>query len=189
MKTICYATIFIFMLVACDKDKLPANRDLPVLQDRFHGKYDAISAESSEAVDVNLDGVASTNLLSEIPDLKNSDLEIRIYSINQSLLVQFWPEQYFAYGPLPVAYSPNMVVHYLNQSVVRLFTFAPDLKQILLQPDTSPRPDSIRFQIPSSVTIGDNDHIQVISPRSLFTRNGWKKVEVTVIYQRYTKQT
>jgi hypothetical protein len=189
MKVIYQAAIFICMFVACEKSRLLPHEDLPVLQERFHGKYKPVSSISSEAIDVNLDGVASTNMLTEVPDLPGSELEIRIYAINNSLFVQFWPEQDFGYEPRPLAYRPNMVIHYLQQSRTRLFTFSPDLTELVIKPDDVPLQDSIRFPVPSSVTIEANDEIKVVSPRQLFTRPGWKKVEVTTVYKRYTKQT
>jgi len=189
MKAICPPVILFFMLIACNKPSLSPDRDLATLQERFHGKYKPISSTSSETIDVNLDGVASTDMFNEIRDLPNSNVEVRIYAIDNSLFIQFWPEQYFADRITPGNYTANMHITYANQSSTRLFTFAPDLKKLNIKPDATPLPDSIHFPFPDSVTIKDNDRIQVVSPKQLFTRDGWKKVTITTLYERYTKAT
>ena len=58
----------------------PKDKEINLLYERFHGKYKIISSTSSEPLDVNFDGVASTNLLQEIVALANdgSFLELRV---------------------------------------------------------------------------------------------------------------
>lgn len=114
-------------------------------------------------MDVNLDGTPSIDILSEIPDLVNANLEIRINAKDTPLFIQFWQEQYFG-------------------------TFDSDIKQIILNPDQAPLPDSIHFPFPKMVTIEANDRIQVILAKQLFTRTGWKKVEITTLYKRFNEE-
>jgi hypothetical protein len=181
--------IVIFGVLACSKTTLHANEDLAALQERFHGKYKVVTSTSDEAIDVNLDGVVSTDIKGEIPELVNSNLEIRIYQKEHPLFIQFWPEQYFSDNIRPDTYNSRLVINYANQSVGRLFKFDSDIKEVNMNPDKIPLPDSIHFPFPKSVTIETNDRIKVISPKQLFTRSGWKKVEITTIYERFTKKT
>ena len=103
--------------------------------------------------------------------------EIRINAKDTPLFIQFWPEQYFGYATEPITYSPALVINYAKHGVVRLCTFNSDIKQIILNPDQAPLPDSIHFPFPEMVTIEAKDRIQVILAKQLFTRTGGKKLK------------
>ena len=186
--TIISCTIVIFGFIACHKTLVP-NENLSALHDRFHGKYKVISSTSSEAIDVNLDGTASMDILTEIPDLINANLEIRIYEKDTPLFIQFLPEQYFGYPAEPITYDTTVAINYAKQGIIRLLKFDTDIKKKILHPDQAPLPDSVHFPFPKSVTIEFDDRIKVISAKRLLTHFGWKKVEITTVYERFTKET
>lgn len=175
---------------------------LNVLQERFHGKYKAISSISSEALDVNLDGKASTDMLLEIPELSKpyqNYLELRIYgpskhsSTASFLFVQWWPEQYIwvnneEWKWQPINYDPNLIVNYAMQGATRTFSFSPSLDKILLDP-IDYADNSLRWKRPESVTIVGEHTIQIVNKKTLYSRNGVKEVIITTLYERFTTVT
>lgn len=189
MKLYLYLISLIFLVAACDKTTVKPNEDVKVLTERFHGKYKPISSISNEAIDVNLDGTASTNMLDEITDLEENNLEVLIDTKGPFLLVQSWPEQYFTSHVEPVSYNPSLVVNYVHQVTARPFSFDEDIRRIEVNPDVPPIVDSNHFTFPKAVTVEADNRIQVVSLRRLYTRWGWKKVEITTLYQRFTKLT
>jgi len=189
MKFRSYLVSLISLITACSKSTIKPNEDVKALIERFHGKYKPVSSTSSEAIDVNLDGTSSANMLDEIPNLADNNLELLIDTKGPFLLVQSWPEQYFATHEEPSSYDPALIVNYVHQAKVRTSTFDEDIRQIHVDPDIPPVVDSNHFTFPKAVTVEAGDRIQVVSPKRLYTRAGWKKVEITTVYQRYTKVT
>ncbi|MCU0353343.1 MAG: hypothetical protein MUD08_06320 [Cytophagales bacterium] len=197
-------------VVACRPDPVPPHLDGPALYERFHGKYKVVTSTSSVAVDVNADGIPSTDLLQEISDLGanyHNYLEIRVIlndptsSTTRFLFKQFWPEQEISvysnetkrWEGEDMAYQPDLTVNYSMQGRVRWFTFSPDLKSILVEPnDETDTRDAHRWTLPDSVTILDSigePQIKVVNRRRFYTSEGVKEVLVTTIYQRFTMIT
>ena len=156
--------------------------------ERLHGKYEAISSFSSEAVDVNLDGTATNDMLSEIPDLANCNLEIHITEGN-FLLLQFWPEQYIGHDIEPAGYDSSLAVNYAKQGVTRTFSLNAANTNIQVNADTTPKPDPVRFPFPAAVTIEGKDTVKIVFSKKLYTSTGWKTVSITTTYKRYTMTT
>lgn len=183
------------------RDPAP-NLNLPALQDRFHGKYKAISSISSEALDVNLDGKASTDMLVEIPELTASYrnyLELRIYNPSKNwlstgyLFTQWWPEQYIwvnnqEWQIQPIDYDPHLLVNYAMQGAIRTFTFSPSLDKLVLEPSDY-ADNSLRWKRPESVTVVGEHTIQIVNKKTLYTRMGVKEVTITTTYERFTTIT
>ena len=191
-------------LAGCSPKDLVPYEDVPTLYDKFHGKYNVISSVSNEAIDVNLDGKASTDMTKEIPQLApeyGQQLELRIYGRNKNstkntfLFNQSWPEQHIwiytinkVWEGEPIEYQPNLIVNYNKQGVIRTFSFSPDLGQLKVQP--SPNENAFRWVFPQSVTVDKNTGtIQVVNKRRLYTRTGVKEVVITTVYERYTMIT
>lgn len=174
--------------------------DIELLYQRFHGKYRIVSSMSSEPLDVNFDGIASTNLLSEIPELNNygAHLELRVKYPDRSVFLfsQAWPEQYVnTYtGPNPewngldtLSYSPSYSVNYAYQAGPYRFSFSEDLSQILVA--TNEKANKIRWVKPESVFIEAKDQLRLINKRRIYTREGVKEVTITTLYERFTMIT
>lgn len=157
--------------------------------DQLHGKYKVVSSISSEAADVNLDGTATSNMLSELSELADCDLEVRIVDKDNFLLVQFWPQQFVGYGTAPVGYDPSVTVNYARQAVVRKFSVNTISHIIQVKADPDPKPDMLLFPFPVSVTTEGDDTIQVVISKKLYTSAGWKTVDITTLYHRYTMRT
>ncbi|GAB4022675.1 hypothetical protein GCM10028773_36640 [Spirosoma koreense] len=187
------------MLIGCQPDPVTPDKDVAALYERFHGKYKPTQAVVSEAVDINLDGKASFELLSEMPALATADLQINIIAKNdhvptdEFLFTQFWPEQYLSQGGRvldgPVAYEPTITVNYAEQPVTRRCSFNRQLTEIKLEPAQNQSVDPIRWVQPESVDIRGKQQIQVVSQRQLYTRAGWRTVTITILYERYQQTT
>ena len=190
--------IFLLCLYGCHSSIAP-NEDVPALQERFHGKYKPVQVIASEAIDVNLDGKSSTNLMTEFMNLATIHMQISIIGKNKyvpnavNLFTQFWPEQYLTKvgGPIdgPVDYDPNIFVNYAEQPVSVSCYFNQQLTEITLAPEENPVPNLIHGPRPDSIKIVSDQQIRVVNRRQLYTRIGWKTVTITTLYERYQKTT
>lgn len=173
---------------------------LEKLYQRFHGKYKLISVLSSEPLDVNFDGVASTDLMSEMSALTANGpyLELRVKYPDRPvfLFAQFWPEQYiYTYtgsnltwnGRDTLSYDPKRSVHYAEQAAPYAFAFSDDMSHILVKPND--QSDQIRWTKPESVFIEAQDRLRLVNRRHIYTRAGVKEVLVTTYYERFTMAT
>ena len=175
------------------------NDDVESLYQRFHGKYEIISSISSEPLDVNFDGVSSTNLFEEIRELSNwTHLELRIKYPDRSVFLfsQFWPEQYvYTYtGPNSewngwdtLSYNPRYQVAYAQQASPYSFSFSEDLSQIFVTPNE--KANKIRWGKPELVIVEAEDRLRLVNKRRIYTREGVKEVTITTIYKRFTMIT
>jgi len=191
MKYILHFSICItIVLTSCSrKDAAPDNTQH--IHDQLHGKYKAISSTSKDAVDIDLDGAASTDIISELPALTEAicNLEIRIYSKDKFLLTESWPQQYLTYGANPDVYDPSVAVNYANQGTVRLFTLKENSNEIIVTPDGDYIPDLLRFPFPTAVTIEGPDLIKIVLNRKFYTTKGSITTTVTTVYKRFTMET
>jgi hypothetical protein len=215
------ACLMVSGLISCSSDKqtstglikpvptgsasVPPNENVSALFPQFHGKYKVISSVSHEPVDVNLDGLSSTNLMTEIAELSLQQgtqyvVELRIQgpspydSSPGFLFVQWWPEQFIRTGPGKVwdggewlDYQPDYVVKYDFQGSPRRFSLSTDLKQITVTPDESD--NAYRWVRPELVTVENSGRLRVVNKRRLYTRSGVKEVTITTVYERFTMTT
>lgn len=202
MKTASIVSLALLLaIVSCQrKESVPPKHDVESLYQRFHGKYKIVSSTSSDSVDVNFDGISSTNLLKEIDALNNHGnfLEIRVKNPDKDILLfmQFWPEQYvYTYiGPTPdwngsdtLNYNQKYSVDYAQQGSVYRFSFSDDLSQILITPNEKAHP--VRWLKPESAIIEPKDRFRLINKRWLYTKQGVKEVIITTVYERFTMET
>ena len=170
------------------------HQDVDGLYSRFHGKYSFVHCTSSEAVDVNLDGKASTNLLEEITDLPQSNIEVRIYGRNQYnpepsfLFVHQWPKQEFR-PEAPGGYIPGLQPMYATKGFVQPFAFDASLTELVLEPQAYMRADPDLYTPLQAVTVQSGDRIQVTFSKRLYTAKGWQTVQIVSLYERYTMIT
>jgi len=183
-----YFLVCIILATGCSRNASSPDKTKQIYE-RLHGKYNVVSSVSNEAVDVNLDGNATIDMLSEIPYLAYSDLEIRIVDKKVFLLAQFWPEQYIGADTEPTGYDPSLAVGYANQCATRTFSFDPAGNNIQVNADTEPKPDPRHFPFPTSVTTEGEGVVKIVFSKKLYTTAGWKNVVITTIYKRYTMET
>ncbi|WP_031529275.1 hypothetical protein [Dyadobacter crusticola] len=203
-------TVLIATISGCKKSNDPVvdaetqeAQRLVKLHEQFHGKYRIVSSIADQELDINMDGLTSTDLLKEIPAFQFENhphiVEVRIYGksnmlANSSLIIsQGWPEQYISIGNKQwdggpgLEYNANLAVNYVHQGSVRSFRFSDDLKEIIVEPSENERP--FRWVAPESVKIDELDRLHFINKRYLYTKDGVKQVKITSVYERVTKQT
>jgi hypothetical protein len=166
------SALLLLLIGSCSKD----NNDIKSKD--LNGEYEIIKASSSEEIDVNLDGLSSKNLLSEIPNLKYSYLKLISKGEGTRIYSQFWQNQFFQ-GPTdlpPINYDPSIIVGYLNQATVAAFIVKNDAL-ILSKLEGS-------FPLPNSVNIVDINHIGIEMNKRIYTKSGFMDVIIEVLYQR-----
>lgn len=200
-KTVLVGLLTGLWLTGCSPNDPAPNENLDLLYQRFHGKYKAIRSEASEAIDVNLDGQVSTDMLTEIPALTatyQNYLELRVYAAYKRpvfLFTQWWPEQEIfvptnktqRWEGEDIPYQPDLLVNYAMQATPRSFSFSTDLKQIAVSSNKSE--NLFRWVRPESVTVEGNNRTRIVNKRRLYTRQGVKEVTITTTYERFTMTT
>lgn len=148
---------------------------------QLNGRYVIVSAKSDIASDVNQDGVSSTNLLTEIPELKSSFLELIAKGEGPYIFSLFWQNQYFQGTNLPPQnFDPSVIVQYMNQATVADFTVDKHHRNLMLSrsiPDTE-------FPLPTSVEILDNQNIRISMFKHMYTTSGWINLDITIEYKK-----
>lgn len=155
------------------------------LKQDFHGKYSIVSATSDKQLDVNFDGVSNDDLLREIDYLDRSYLEL-IFPDDSGRYIysQFWQNQYFESEIKPAEYDPKIPVNYANQATVASFAFDDQKSQLVLSRDYLDQ----SFPLPKTVEVLPDRTIKVRMDRNLYTKSGWQKVSIAVIYRRFTSE-
>jgi hypothetical protein len=188
--------IGLISLVACkgsQKEIIAPSQEVNALYQRFHGKYKPVFSTSSEAIDVNLDGKATVDMLEEIPELLNiGGIELRIYqgqynSQRKFIFVHYWPKQEFQTDP--ATYIPDLWVPYSMKVVSWSFKFDTDVVQLLIEPQSIALADPDTYTPLQAVKVVDDDRIEVIFSKRLYTASGWKTVQIRTRYERYTMTT
>jgi len=180
-------TICMISLIGCNKNE--SNENLEQLKEKFHGKYEVISSISKDAVDLNMDGIASTDLLSENPKISNAGLELRVLNTNEQLFEEKWPVETITIprGEIfdSTSYHPTYSIYYaihINPSFCR---FDDDYKSIQLLEDFQQDWTNTLISI-ESIIIEENEIIKVTTIRKLYTLRGWIKTKIESRYKRYT---
>ena len=177
-------------LGSCQKSTTEPNEDTAALHDQFHGKYRLVSAMAETAVDLNRDGQASKYLLKEIPDLSLSAGQlVLLIQNNVKLFEQFWPQAYVTQDYQQSSPDSLRLQGYADQIKPRYFSFDKSLTHLVVEPGSAAAADGGRFPTPEEVTLEGNEQIRVVVNRLLFTRQGWRLVQVTTWYKRYTITT
>lgn len=172
----------LFALFSCG-NKETQGPDYALLKEKYHGKYKIISSVSQDSVDLNRDGILSTDLMSENPYMKMANVEIRIldYNKNIHLFDEMYPIMYDA--PFPggstlfeyyALYSNNSL--FVIDEKNRTFTLISEVQQ-------DGTNTLIAFE---SVKIQDEEIIEVTATRKFLTINGWLTTKIISRYKRYT---
>jgi hypothetical protein len=200
--------LILSLLFGCKSEKAPLSpeQDLDALYTQFHGQYKIVSAVASEALDVNLDGTSSTNLLTEINELRTGTLtsaysQVRIYKPSDVspkpsfFFIQNWPHQFLRLeqgkvwdGVAIIPFNKSYTFGYDMKVLIREFSFSKDLKQLTVISDESEDP-VFKLSSPRSVTVLNDGKLIVVANRRLYTSEGVKEVIVTTTYERFTMAT
>ncbi|PRY31781.1 hypothetical protein CLV58_12278 [Spirosoma oryzae] len=193
------------LLTACSRNNEPAptdsNNSMDKLHQQFHGKYKLVRSVSDMAVDLNMDGITSTDMTKEYYTLESTELRIDLragglYTADDVFVfTQAWLEQY-VYTPAGnwkgelVDYEKGARVDQVHQGSSYLFTLSTDRKSLYVQAGSNQSPDSaFRWVRPESVTVESDGRLTVVNKRRVYTSAGVKDIYITTLYQRYTMTT
>lgn len=208
MKNLFLSVLILIQIISCKSEDAPPKptQDIDALYQQFHGKYKIISSVTSEPLDVNLDGISSTNLLTEIEELQTGTLTSPYSQINigkpsdknpepSFIFVQNWPEQFLRMGKGKVwggieiiPFDPAYTFAYDMKVVARKFTFSEDLKHLTVISDNS-ETAFFKQSLPTSVSVLNDGNLVVITNRRIYTSAGVKEVTITTTYERFTRIT
>ena len=159
--------------------------------EKFHGRYKITKSTTSEPIDVDLNGRKSDDLLSEIPSLSNTYLQLSVYT-GGNTFTQFWQEPYFkkSYDNFPVDFNPdNTLMGYNLQGESHFFEFTSDSKNIKVIRNKNSGSTDYKWTLPESVNLVGDELIEIISNRKMYTSDGIKMIKITSLYKRYQKTT
>ena len=189
-----------FILVSCEKNESEVSKR-PLLREKFNGKYELISSLSKTPVDLNNDGIESTNLLVENSMVLSSFIEIRIPNESDSYLkdnefvfCEFWPTEnehrLKNKEVIPVYETPVFGMGYDIYGNTLIGVFAENLKTCTINKlfEISDDGKNTLIEI-KSIDIMENETIKVTVIRKLYTKNGWVKSDIESLYKRYTVVT
>jgi hypothetical protein len=177
-------------LSSCQKSVEPSE-DTAALHNRFHGQYRIVSATAEKAVDLNRDGQASTDLLTEIPLLgaNQSRLIILIRENGLKWFEDHWPQPVIARNWNYNSPDSVMLTDYLYNPLPRDFTFDKPVTSLLVEPGPADKADGGRTPAPENVTIEGDGQLRVTTLRLLYIGRSWQPVRITTVYKRFTSIT
>jgi hypothetical protein len=180
------------ILGSCQKEKEEISQ-IPFLREKFQGNYGIISSYSIIPVDLNNDGVESTNLLTENSlILFDAELLFRIPGgfddDNVFILDEIWPTEN-DWRPeitevIPMYENRTSGAATGYSPLINLIdgTFADDFKSAsfkILYPD-----EDRNTLIDIDFEFLEDETIKAIAKRKLYTSNGWVTTEIESVYKR-----
>lgn len=182
-------------LAACKETaEVAPNKNVAALQEQFHGKYRPLYSTSSQALDINRDGKASTDMLEEISDLPKTWIEVRIYDKSQYHakpsfgFIHQWPKQELRPAE-PTNDNPLIQLLYATKVVYWNFSLNEALTELILEPQPFYLTDPDLYSPLQTVLVKDNSLIEVTLTKRLYTTEGWKTVQIVTLYERFTRIT
>jgi hypothetical protein len=191
MKRLLYVLATAATLGGCQQNTVEPNEDTATLHDRFHGQYKLVSSTADQAIDLNRDGQASTDVTKEIPDLNLNQTRL-ILLVRESGLKWFeewWPQPIIARNWNYSSPDSVMLNGYLSNPVPRDFTADKALTSLLVEQGPADKANGGRTAAPESVTVLGNDQLKVVTLRLLYIGRSWQSVRIITIYQRFTSIT
>lgn len=173
-KLMTYSLFILTICISCKKKEIVIDKNY-LLYDLYDGNYNLIEAYSANSVDINMDGISSTNLVLEIPNLKLSDFDVIIGKSAMRFRLH-WPEQIRHVYDMPSQPEFN----YAIQGDWIYFNFNDD--------NTSIKPD-IKRQVPTSDRLPDeikilNGLVKIKLTRKLYTQTGLQDVVINATYKK-----
>jgi hypothetical protein len=191
MKRLLYVLATAATVSGCQQNTVEPSEDTATLHDRFHGQYKLVSSTADQAIDLNRDGQASTDVTKEIPDLSLNQTRL-ILLVRESGLKWFeewWPQPIIARNWNYSSPDSVMLNGYLSNPVPRDFTADKALTSLLVEQGPADKANGGRTAAPESVTVLGNDQLKVVTLLLLYIGRSWQSVRITTIYQRFTSIT
>ncbi len=193
MKIFLFLVVCVFIMMSCDKNATEVVKR-PLLREMFDGEYELISSYSKKSVDLNNDGIESTNLLFENSMILFSTIDIIIPSEpefflkdNEFVFCEFWPTEnkhrLRMKEVIPVSETPVYGIGYDIYNNILFGTFAESLKNCTIK--NTIKEDGVNTLIGiKSMDLLENETIKVTAMRRLYTKNGWVVSEIESLYKR-----
>ncbi|WP_420151866.1 hypothetical protein [Spirosoma sp.] len=143
-----------------------------LIDQQFTGNWKLTSIRTPEPIDANLDGMASTDLMTEIPN--------HAYVIAQLKVNWLTQKRVFADGYIrtyPATQTNGSTVQYVVNGRTLFFDVNEDRTQISLTDESETK------TYPLTYTSADEFRIDGIE-RTYNTKSGWKTIPTTSTYQR-----
>jgi len=184
----------LFVFLSCHKNETDIDNRL-LLYEKFNGKYEVLSSISKTAVDLNNDGIESTNLLDENSMILFSNIEIRIphedelfLKGNEFVFTEFWPTEnghrLKNEEIITVYNSPIYSGDYDIYGNTLIGEFKDDLYSATFRNDIKDDGKNTLIEL-KSIEILDKETIKVTVVRKLYTLKGWITTEIESLYKRY----
>lgn len=191
MKRLVSLLVMAGALGGCQNDTVEPSADTSVLHDRFHGQYSIVSSVAEVPVDLNRDGQASANLLTEIPNLglKQSRLNVFIRDNGLKWFEEAWPQPVVARNWNYNSPDSVQLDGYLYSPLPRDFTFDKAITNLLVEPGPTDKANGGRTAAPESVIVEGDGQLRVVTRRLLYIGRSWQFVRITTVYKRFTSLT
>ena len=188
MKKLIYPLLVAAALGSCHKNTVEPSEDTAALHDRFHGQYKIVSATADQAVDLNRDGQASTDLFKEIPDLtlNQTRLLVRIRDTGEKVFEEWWSQPVIARNWNYSSPDSVMLNGYTSQVAFWNFTFNKPITSLLVEPGSAANANGGRQAAPETVTVEGDGQFRVVTLRLLYVGRSWQLVRITAVYKRFT---
>jgi hypothetical protein len=188
----------LFVCFSCQKDESDIN-NRPLLYERFNGKYEILTSFSKTAVDLNNDGIESTNLLDENSMILFSNIVIRIPNEDELFLTEkefvfseFWPtenEHRLKNKEIITVYKTRTYSDdYDIYGNTLIGEFNDDLSSATFRKNITDDGKNTLIEL-KSIDILKDETIKVTVVRKVYTMNGWITTEIESLYKRYTTIT
>lgn len=169
--------LLLFLCFSCHKEQdIDPNK---ALFEKFDGRYAIFAASSEYPIDVSLDGVADTDMLKEILNLKNSDFYI-IISKKKQLFECFWSEQFVSLRNEP----QGPVVDYGHQGMPLSFEFNADNTELILTSLYVNTDEYLHRAPPVQMKFINPGVLRIKLQRVLYTSQGDKTITIDALYRK-----
>jgi hypothetical protein len=177
---------------SCQKEEDESSKTT-FLNEKFGGNYDVISSYSKIPVDLNNDGVVSTNLFTQ-NSLIVFDAKLALNFIysphkkNEFALSEIWPtedeKRPAITEVIPIFETPYYFgyTRFVNELEGTIADDAKSATFKILYPD-----DDGNTLIDFKVEFLEDESIKAIATRKLYTSNGWVTTEIESVYKRINK--
>lgn len=197
MKKVIFSLVLTgFLFGSCSKNKeVSANKqEFEALFQRVHGEYTLISSNADQDLDVNMDGVSSSNMISEFTNLNLNKSEIRVLydeqmSSYEAYFNHKWPDQVLKKNGTIVSaeelsvYTPSVEVLYVSHMVGYQIVFQTANILSLVNNSSIPGGEE-NFTKPDEVAFDNSGVLSVTIKKRMYTKEGSKLVTIVNKYQR-----
>lgn len=193
MQKLFFVAVCAVLLMGCSKNEPSVPSKYVSFKESLRGKYKIVSSTTEKPVDLNYDGAASTNLLSENPMVKESELTIvglhsDSFEEKQLHYSISWPVECFFWRGTEAQLSVTRSDGYNIGIDAFCGEIDDDFKTVWLCKDFNRYVGNTLVDLESLVVEG-NGKMTVTTLRKLLTSKGWITTKIVSTYVQYTNWT